>query len=69
MGKLVGKRPPGTEPGKQHTSAEQDLADGAEVFLSKDGDVAFRVHVVVPARCAACGTSLRTTSSPSAPTS
>jgi serine/threonine-protein kinase len=57
-GKLVGKRPPGTEPGAEHTSAEQDLADGAEVVLAQEGDVAFRVHVVVPARCAACGAGL-----------
>lgn len=54
-GELVGKRPPGTDPGTQHTSAEKDLADGAEVLLAKEGGVAFRVHVVVPARCTACG--------------
>ncbi len=57
-GELVGKRPAGANPGKEHASAEKDVADGAEVFLSKEGDVAFRVHVVVPARCAACGAAL-----------
>jgi hypothetical protein len=54
-GELVGKRPPGTDPGKEHASAEKDLADGAEVLLAKEGGVAFRVHIVVPARCTACG--------------
>jgi hypothetical protein len=57
-GELVGKRPPGTDPGKEHTSAEKDLSDGAEVLLAKEGGVAFRVHVVVPARCTACGAGL-----------
>jgi serine/threonine-protein kinase len=54
-GELVGKRPPGTGPGKQHASAERDLVDGAVVFLARERDVAFRVHVVVPARCTGCG--------------
>jgi hypothetical protein len=54
-GELVGKRPPGTEPDRKHASAEKDLPDGAVVFLSKESDVAFRVHIVVPARCTACG--------------
>jgi len=54
-GELVGMRPPGTEPDRKHTSAETDVPDGAEVFLAKEGGVAFRVHIVVPARCTACG--------------
>jgi AcrR family transcriptional regulator len=57
-GELVGKRPPGTEPDRQHASAERDLIDGAEVLLAKEGGVAFRVRVIRPARCTACGTGL-----------
>ncbi len=52
---LVGKRPPGTEPGKEHASAEKDVPNGAEVLLAKEGGVAFRVRIVAPARCTACG--------------
>lgn len=57
-GELVGKRPPGADPDRKHTSAERDLADGVEVFLAKQGEVAFRVHIVMPARCMTCGTGI-----------
>jgi len=35
----------------------RDLADGTVVYLAKESDVAFRVHIVVPARCTACSSS------------
>jgi serine/threonine-protein kinase len=54
-GELVGKRPPGTEPDRKHASAEKDIPNGGEVVLATEGGVAFRVHIVVPARCVACG--------------
>jgi serine/threonine-protein kinase len=54
----VGQRPPGTEPDKKHASAEKDVPDGAEVSLAKEGGVTFRVRIIVPAQCTACGVGL-----------
>jgi serine/threonine-protein kinase len=54
-GNLIGKRPPGTGPGTEYSSPEHDLHDGDEIRLTDKGQVAFRVGIVVPAQCAACG--------------
>jgi serine/threonine-protein kinase len=53
-GMKLGGRPKGTEPDAKYASPEYDLADGVEVRLAEEGQVAFRVQIHVPARCAAC---------------
>ncbi len=57
-GELVGKRPAGADPDPKHRSAERDLADGTVVYLATESDVAFRVRIIVPARCVACGSGI-----------
>ncbi|HJT78102.1 MAG TPA: protein kinase [Gemmataceae bacterium] len=55
-GNLIGNRPKGQAPDQtKYASPEHDLRDGDEVRLTDKSQVAFRVSVVVPAHCAACG--------------
>jgi serine/threonine-protein kinase len=53
-GTKLGGRPQGTAPDARYASPEIDLAHGTEVRLTDKGQVAFRVEIYVPARCATC---------------
>ncbi len=50
----LGGRPKGSDPDARYASPDVELGDGAEVRLTPAAQAAFRVHVYLPARCAAC---------------